>query len=31
LVAITEERLNPDNAEWFADILEIGVVKLPEL
>ena len=23
--------MNPDNAEWFADILEIGVVKLPEL
>ena len=23
--------MNPDNAEWFADILVISVVKLPEL
>jgi hypothetical protein len=31
LAKVLKERgLNPDNAEWFADILEIGVVK-PEL
>jgi hypothetical protein len=23
--------LNPDNVEWFIDLIELGVVKLPEL
>jgi hypothetical protein len=23
--------LNPDNVEWFVDLIELGVVKLPEL
>jgi hypothetical protein len=23
--------LNPDNVEWFVDLIEIGIIKLPEL
>jgi hypothetical protein len=29
--ALKKKGLNPDNVGWFVDLIELGVVKLPEL
>jgi hypothetical protein len=29
--ALKKRGLNPNNVEWFVDLIELGVVKLPEL
>ena len=29
--ALKKRGLNPDNVEWFVDLIELGIVKLPEL